>query len=492
MKRGSLVGAWITQGPADWQVVQRRLDNAADMVVAGTWLAPGDRPGTVEVRLVDESRQRPAAGHLDWTNADFNPDHTWRHVIENIPAGGPYRLETRLRLAGDPWPLAGDQIHHLGVGDLWIIAGDDNAVGFGRGAVDDPPALGVHLFRLNERWTLAGHPLHDSTGIRQDRFFSPGSAGHSPWLAFAKLIRRETGIPVGLIPSAIESSGLDAWHSRKKIGDSPALANLLSLVHLASSFSDFANFSLHDGTVRKVEKPARPPGAVAGCVWYQGYADCRREGTARNYGMAFREFVASLRAALEAPCLPLLICQLNRVIGVGKAGESSLWGLTREAQRAAGHDIDFTAVIPTLDAGLSDGIHNSASGNMLVGERAAQAALGLVYGKNLPWRFPDFKDAWFEDGKRSRIAIEFEQVSGELRPVAGEITSFAVADAAGGAPIRKIALTGKNRILIQLNRELEERPTISFCASHNPDLAFVDDNNCPPLAFANVAIRDDA
>ncbi|MDR2390104.1 MAG: sialate O-acetylesterase [Planctomycetota bacterium] len=491
MKRASLVGVWITQGPADWQIVQRRLDNTADLVLTGTWLAPGDRLGTVEIRLVDESRQCPAAKHLDWTNADSNSNRTWRHVIENIPAGGLYRLETRLRLAGDPWPLAGDQIHHLGVGDLWIIAGDDNAVGFGRGAVDDQPELGVHLFRLNERWTLASHPIHDSTGIRKDRFFSPSSTGHSPWLSFARLIRRGTGIPIGLIPAANEGSSLDAWHNRKRGGESPALANLLSLVHLASSFSDFANFSLHDGAISKIKKPVQPPGAVAGCVWHQGYADCRYEGMARNYRMAFREFAARLRTALEAPRLPLIICQLNRVIGVGKIGESNLWGVTREAQRAAGYDIDFTAVIPTLDAGLSDGLHNSSAGNMLVGERAAQAALGLVYGKNLTWRFPDFKSAWFEKGKRNQIALEFEHVSGELRPVAGEITSFTVTDTAGGAPIRKIVLTGKKRILIQLNRELKEKPVISFCSSHNPALAFVDDNNCPPLAFANVAIMED-
>ncbi|MDR3077773.1 MAG: sialate O-acetylesterase [Planctomycetota bacterium] len=491
MKRAGLAGVGIAEGPSDWQIVQRRLDNAADIPLSGTWLAPGDRTGMVEVRLVDEAGQLPAAGHLDWTAADSNPNRTWRHVLENIPAGGPYRLETRLRVEGDPWRLAGDQIHHLGVGDLWIIAGDDNALGFGRGGVEDPPAMGAHLFRKNERWALASHPLHDCTGIRDGRFFSAGAPGHSPWLAFAKAVRRETGLPVGLIPAAQEGAGLEAWHSRKKGAGHPAFDNLLSLIHLASSLSDFANFSLHDGAPKKVGKPDRPPGAVAGCLWCHGAADCRREGAAKDYGPLFAGFVGKLREALEAPALPFIVCQLNRVVGVGRAGESALWGLVREAQRAAGHDLERVAVVPTLDAPLADGLHNSAAGNLAIGERAARAALGMVYGRPAPWRFPDFLDAWLEEGKRNRVTIRFRDVSGDLRPVTGESSSLGISDAAGGAPIRKVTLAGSDRILIHLNRELGEKPTASFCATHNPALAFVDDNNLPPLAFAGVAIRED-
>lgn len=491
MKRSSLAGVRITQGPSDWQILQRRLDNTIDIPFVGTWLDPADRMATVEIRIVDETYQRPPAGHLDWQPADTTPDRSWRHVLESVPAGGPYRVETRLRLDGDSWRLAGDQIVHIGVGDLWILAGDDNALGFGHGSVEDAPELGVHMFRKNERWSLAGHPLHDVTGLRNARFFSSGAPGHSPWLSFGKLIRRETGLPVGLIPAAQEGTLLEAWHNRKKGMASPALDSLLAMIWLATSYYDFANFSLHDGGPRLVPKPETPPGIVAGCVWYHGNADCRREGSAAAYGKTLAAFIGRLRAVLESPLLPVVVCQLNRVIGVSKPGESHLWGLVREAQRAAAHDIEKVAVIPTLDAGLSDGIHNSAIGNAIIGERAARAALGMVYGKESPWRAPDFRDAWFSDGERNKVILEFGNVSGELRPVAGEISSLAIGDANGGAPIRKVKIIGPNRLQAELNRELAEGPVVSFCATHNPPLAFVDDNNCPPLAFANVAIRED-
>jgi sialate O-acetylesterase len=187
----------------------------------------------------------------------------------------------------------------------------------------------------------------------------------------------------------------------------------------------------------------------------------------------------------------MVVCQLNRVIGVSKPGESALWGLVREAQRAAAHDIENVAVIPTLDAGLSDGIHISATGNVIIGERAGRAALGLVYGKKTPWKTPDFHDAWFPDGERNKVVVEFANVSGELRPVAGEISSLVIGDGDGGAPIRKVKQIASNRIMAELNRELGDAPVVSFCSGHNPPLAFVDDSNCPPLAFMNIAIREE-
>jgi hypothetical protein len=80
--------------------------------------------------------------------------------------------------------------------------------------------------------------------------------------------------------------------------------------------------------------------------------------------------VEKLCAALEAPGPPIVVCQLNDVIGLARPAESALWGRSREDQRA--YDIANLAVIPTADAGVSDGIHGSAQGNIVPGERAGR------------------------------------------------------------------------------------------------------------------------
>ncbi|MDR1612051.1 MAG: sialate O-acetylesterase [Planctomycetota bacterium] len=491
MNRASLAGVRIAEGPSDWQIVQRRLDNTADVPLAGSWLDPRGRMATVEVRVVDETRQQPASTELDWHEADTRPDRTWRQVLTSIPAGGPYRIETRLRLEDDGWRLAGDRIHHFGVGDIWIVAGDDNALGFGAGIAEDAPEFGVHVFRRNERWTLASHPLHDVTGLRNNRFFSAGAAGHSPWLAFGRTLRRETGLPIGLLPAAQEGSLLESWHGKGVHTAAPAFDSMVALLRIATSFRDYANFSMLDGGPCFLPKPEHPPGVVAGMVWFHGNADAKREGAAAKYGKVFRDFVLKLRNALAAPELPVVVCQLNRVIGVARPGESPLWGAIREAQRAAAHDVENVATIPTLDAGLSDGIHISAQGNATIGLRAARTALGMAYGKSAPWKTPDFLSASFVEGKRNQVLVCFANVSGELKPATSEISSLSFADANGGAPVRKARIQRPNMILATLNRDLGEAPTVSFCAAHNPPLTLLDDNGCPPLAFSNLAIEED-
>lgn len=492
MKRAMLAGVRITEGPGDWQLLQRRLDNTADCRIAGTWLDPRERMATVEARIVDEVFQQPVAAHLDWRDADTSPGRSWRHVFASIPAGGPYRIETRLRLKGDNWRLAGDQVHHFGVGDLWLIAGDDNALGFGSGLAEDAPESGVCVFRRNERWAPASHPLHDMTGIRNNRYFSSGAAGQSPWLAFGRLLRRETGLPIGLIPAAQEGTALESWCARDRKSVPTAFDNMIALLRSASSLLDHSTFSMLDGGPCFLPRPQYPPGIAAGMVWFQGNADCRREGAAKKYPSLFANFIANLRDVLQSPDFPVVVCQLNRVIGVGRPAESALWGKVREAQRAAGHDIANLAVVPTLDAGLSDGIHNSARGNVLIGQRAARAALGMVYGKQAPWRAPDFQDAYFLENSRNQVMLEFANVSGDLKPVATEIASLSFSDAAGGAPIRKTQLEPPNKIRVLLNRGLDEEAAVSFCATHNPQLALVDSDNRPPLAFADIAIRTPA
>ena len=207
--RSELPGVCIVRGPADWQIIQRRLDGKTDIELAGTWRGIDQRPGRVEVRLVRETDNLPPSLNLDWSYAETLPDGRWRMMLKNVPAGGLYRIETRLQAGEDEWRLTGDRLHHLGVGDIWVIAGQSNAVGYGHGSVDDPPELGVHVFRLCEEWALADHPLNDPTRTRHPANFDAGWNDHSPWLAFGRILRRNLGIPIGLVPTAL---GLSLIH----------------------------------------------------------------------------------------------------------------------------------------------------------------------------------------------------------------------------------------------------------------------------------------
>ena len=110
-------GVLIEQGPADWQIVQQDERGQGRIELGGRWKF--ETPGQVEVRLVWEDTGVAVAAGLDWQVVPTEENGTWKGALEHIPAGGLYRLETRLRTAENPageWSPRGDMRHFLGIG----------------------------------------------------------------------------------------------------------------------------------------------------------------------------------------------------------------------------------------------------------------------------------------------------------------------------------------------------------------------------------------
>ncbi|MCY2924689.1 MAG: hypothetical protein NT031_04500, partial [Planctomycetota bacterium] len=215
-------GAMIDSGVSDWQVFQQDASGTADISVAGRWEGAGAPKAVVELRLVREDNAMPVATHLNWQRATSNADGTWSATLKNVPAGGLYRLETHVRPdVNHPveWSQRGDIRHFLGVGDLWIIAGQSNAAGYGRGPCYEPPELGLHLFNNAMKWVLASQPLNESTGSMHLENCE-GASGHGPWIHFARLVKQQVNHPIGLVQVSLGGSSLGSWNPTEP-GDHP-------------------------------------------------------------------------------------------------------------------------------------------------------------------------------------------------------------------------------------------------------------------------------
>jgi sialate O-acetylesterase len=441
----TLPGITILDAPQDWQILQRGSDGCAAirLRLAGD---PGPHgPGaSVQARLVEEATGAALASHLDWTPARADGS-IWTLDLERVPAGGLYRLETRLArpgASGDRRALRGDCRHHLGVGDLWLIAGQSNASGTGKGVAEDAPELGLHLFGNDERWRLATHPLEDATASRHPVTVTGIFHGHSPWLAFARRLRTRTGIPVGLIPTALGGSPLKRWINDD--GSAADLtANLLSMARLAGS------------------------GRVAGIVWHQGESDANADA-AKTYAVRFSAWTALVRRELGDPGLPIITGQLNAHVGGNPAGAAN-WDAIREHQRALAHTIPRIACLPTVDEPLSDEVHNSAAANLAIGLRYADAALALVHGQALPWRSPEAVAASWVGSDRTRIRLRIEARSGDWTPTPA-ITDCTFSDCDGAVAVTTMALgdsvemclarPAKTGAMVRIHAGLAPRPTL--------------------------------
>ena len=113
---------------------------------------------------------------------------------------------------------------------------------------------------------------------------------------------------------------------------------------------------------------------MRGILWYQGESDCA-PGEAETYGQRFVSAVGAWRKALKNAALPVCTVQLNRFFWPPDEQVDRDWSLVREAQRQAARRLKGVTVSPSLDLPLNDDIHISSSGNKLLAERVAAAAL---------------------------------------------------------------------------------------------------------------------
>lgn len=454
------VGAILTSGPQDWQILQQDASGQARLALAGRWVH--EQPGRVEVRLVDEANSAALSTALDWQAAETRADGTWSHTLTGIPAGGLYRLETRYNptanVAGE-WSPRGDMRHFLGVGDLWVIAGQSNSAGYGRGPVNDPPELGVHLFRNSEQWALATHPMNESTDTCHAVNREAANSGHSPYLHFARVLKQRRGTPIGLIQTSLGGSPLSRWNPIEN-PSADLYANMLKCIALCG-------------------------GQVRGVLWYQGESDCGGEN-ARSYARRFTDAVAAWRRALGQPGLVVLTVQLNRLFQPSSPDADRDWSLVREAQRQVPHLDTLVAVSPALDLPLSDTIHVSPAGNLLLGERMARAALALAHGEAVDYRAPELVTA--VPSGTSEIVLTFAPVTSRIDNFDATSIPFVVQDADGVVPVTKVAYSGP-RATLTLGRALAAAPVVSAGVGLNPPTLPMDmERFLPILAFYQAPV----
>lgn len=457
-------GVYIEEGPEDWQIVPQR-QGKADIALAGTY-ARRDIPDGVTVKVVARVLAEDSGDIvLPWQTAELPPGgNRWQLTLRDVPAGGLYRIETML--ASDEYNMdvvmtRGDMVHHVGVGDVYLIAGQSNASGRGKDPIYDPPELGVHLFRNRGSWGLAVHPMNDSTGSVYHANIEYHNPSHSPYLQFAKRLKRELGYPIGLVQSALGGQPLSAWDEAE---DGELLRNMIAMARDAAG------------------------GRIGGVLWYQGCTDAL-QGRSGDYLPRFAGVVERTRAQLALPELPFLTVQLNRCTRPSDEEQDRHWGIVREAQRQAALTIPGVHAVPASDCAMYDLIHNSAAANMMLGERLAKLALSALYGRGPDGSAPDIVGA--ERDAEGRVELRFRNVHNRLQlfELSADAVPFTIEDEAGNNPIAEWTAAG-NRVVLTPSRAIS-----GVCRIHGvwemnpPGPSPADWGRMPILSFYGVAVQ---
>lgn len=451
-----LPGASLTKGPSDWQILQQDPDGFAEIHLEGVYRteAPEFR---VEARAVEEATGRLPLGAPDWTMALLGPNATWSLSLR-LPAGGLYRLETRVwrQACPDTRPMRGDYVHHLGVGDLWVIAGQSNASGTGTGAAEDPPTLGLHQLGQDEKWKLATHPLEDATHTKHPATVHGVFQAHAPWLSFARRLHGVLDYPIGLIPAALGGSPISLWQPGAKLFE-----NLVDLVAVAG-------------------------GKIKGVVWHQGESDAFGKKSA-DYPDAFRAMVKGLRKRLESPDLAFVTGQL--ALWTEAEGEDGHREYTqmREHQRRLARELGHE-VVPLLDLPIGDEVHLTANANLEMGRRYGDTALASVYKK--PVRLPGISliKAKALGGPENVLRLTFDLGPAGWVQVGRRDIDFRVEDQKGPVGVAHLVADDRGFVDLVLERPLVPPATVHGHDGGHPRPSLRDRDQRPITGFSEVVV----
>ncbi len=401
----------VTSGAVDDQVFQRGPDGQAAIRLEGT--AEGANGRQVEARVL-----RKYQLVADWAPVGSVSAGKWSGEIQNLAAGGPYRVE--FRVVGKSPAFA---LNNILVGDLWVLAGQSNMEGVGDLVDVEPPNELVHNFDLADHWMVAEEPLHNLPGAadrvhwrlndqkqperyegeKLRKFIAERKKGAGLGLPFAVEMVRRTGVPIGLLSCAHGGTSMDQWD--------PAL-------------KDKGGDSLYGSMLRRFQAAG---GKVTGVLGYQGESDADPKA-APEFQQKFERFVAKVRLDFRQPDIPFYYVQIGRFANKGNEAE---WHAVQEAQRLAEANISHSGMIAAIDVTLDDGIHVGTQDLKLLGKRMANLACRDLYPKlghfGQVQRGPHPLSAKVEG---QSILLTFAEVNGHIRSI-GRPAGFSIRAADG-------------------------------------------------------------
>lgn len=232
--------------PPSRAVYQRDGEDRAGVPIRGTYAAGAE---TIEARAVHD-------GDI--------PVTTWQ-VIDNaplggtfsgnlmLPAGGWYAVEVRT-LSGTT-VTSTQRVERVGVGDVFITAGQSNAANHGmpRQTADDRVSALTSL--TTGQWRVANDPQPIASG-----------ADGSPWPAFGNALVAQNGLPVGIVSLANGGTPLRSWLP----GDT-----------LYNRVRD---------TLRLLG-----PNGVRAVLWHQGESDALEDTSTTTYASRLNSIIAQSR-----------------------------------------------------------------------------------------------------------------------------------------------------------------------------------------------------
>ena len=264
-------GASLTlSSPLDYQVIQRSAKAQGRISIAGQLTEAGAKSVVVEARIVAEGKsgewQRLAAA---FTGAKFQ-------AVLEAPSGGWFRLEVRAVHEGKV--LAEAAVEHVGVGEVFVVAGQSNSAN--HGAEKQSTKTGLVTTFDGKRWRLSADPQPGASG---------GAGSFLP--PFGDAIAERFKVPVGFVACGIGASSVREWLPKgARFPNPPTILDRVQQLPGGEWESKGQAFVMFTGRLKQLG-----PQGFRAVLWHQGESDANQKDPTRTLpGKLYRQYLEQL------------------------------------------------------------------------------------------------------------------------------------------------------------------------------------------------------
>ena len=266
--------ALVVTSPQDYQVFQRQSKTQGTVLVEGK----AEKAVAAEVRVGDGA----------WQAVKIDPQtHAFRAALPSA-AGGWFPV--RVRLKDRDTVVAESLIEHVGVGEVFIVAGQSNSANFGSGRQES--TSGKFSSFDGSKWAVGNDPQRGG-----------GGGGGSFMPAFGDAIIAKYNVPVAVACCGIGSTSVRNWlPAGEKMSLRPKSG---TFIRPAGEGQWVCTGQAHDMLMKRVN--ALGKNGFRAVLWHQGesdsYQDPANDITGKDYRRMMELVIRSSRqkAAWEIP-----------------------------------------------------------------------------------------------------------------------------------------------------------------------------------------------
>jgi len=345
--------------PTSRAVFQRNNSNQSTIYIAGNYTLFSDK---IEARAVARPMTPTQGATTNWTVIQSNPSNGYYFGTLNV-SGGWYDLEVR------HWNgtnlLGSATVQRIGVGEVFLIAGQSNATGdsdlknqgnFGPRANDD--RVSVVNYTVNFPTNYGGIVLPRAEFSRLDSTFNISPFGVSAWCwgALGDTLTKRLNVPIAFFNGGWSGTGSTAW-KESAIDSTATPINFFTMPR-----------GMPYGNLRAALHFYAAQFGVRAVLWHQGETDNLQNIDRNTYGINLKTVITKSREHSGKSNLAWIVSKASRFKGLGIIN-SRTWQPVIDAQNDVigingNIQTNYTAQVfegPTTDGLVGPNIRTSDS-----------------------------------------------------------------------------------------------------------------------------------